>query len=284
MKPTLLRLALALVLLCWQWASANAEDVSFPELGSAIPSHKDVSYLDLARMVIPDLASNADGLYHGTLPIEMRHIEGPDSGGSPPEASNLPNAAVLPMRAGGKDRLTMLFDLGDSPDSAEGYAVLALYDLTGKPALLDAVNVALDRSTYFREPNKLSVGPGDDVLITMSTHFNSNQGYVITPLIMVRNDKFELIDLIYTFDERLCAYSRKQDIAFRIIAGGQPHAAFKVTVTDATIPSGDSCDDAPPKESSKDISVTYRWNKKASRYVANSNAFKRLSAENEKRF
>ncbi|WP_217571700.1 hypothetical protein [Mesorhizobium sp. GbtcB19] len=284
MKSTLLRLAFALSLLFWLLATATAEEVTFPDLGSAISGHKDVTYLDLARMVFPDLASNADGLYHGTLPIEMRHIEGPDSGGSPPETSSLPNAAVLAIKAGGKDRLTMLFDLGDSPDSAEGYAVLALYDLTGKPALLDAVNVALDRSTYFREPNKLSVGAGDDVLITMSTHFNSSQGYVITPLIMVRNDKFELIDLIYTFDERLCAYSRKQDVAFRTIAGGQPYAAFKVTVTDATIPSGDSCDDAPPKASSKDISVTYRWDKKTSRYVANSNALKRLSAENEKRF
>ncbi|CDX16573.1 conserved exported hypothetical protein [Mesorhizobium plurifarium] len=284
MKPTLLRLALALVLLSWPWASAGAEEVSFPDLGSAIPGQKDVTYLDLARMVIPDLASNADGLYHGTLPIEMRHIAGPDSGGSPPETSSLPNAAVLAIKAGGKDRLAVLFDLGDSPDSAEGYAVLALYDLAGKPALLDAVNVAVDRSTYFREPNKLPVGPGDDVLITMSTHFNSSQGYVITPLIMVRNDKFELIDMIYTFDERLCAYSRKQDIAFHVVGGGQPHAAIKVTVTDATVPSGESCDDAPPKASSKDISVTYRWDRRTSRYLANSDALRRLSAENEKRF
>ncbi|PBC01210.1 hypothetical protein [Mesorhizobium sp. WSM3860] len=284
MKPTLLRLALALVLLSWLRVSAAAQDVSFPDLGSAVPGHKDVTYLDLARMVIPDLAPNADGFYHGGLPIEMRHIEGPDSGGSPPETSSLPNAAVLAIKAGGKDRFTMLFDLGDSADSAEGYAVLALYDLTGKPALLDAVNVAVDRSTYFREPNKLSVGAGDDILVTMSTHFNSSQSYVITPLIMVRNDKFELIDMIYTFDERLCAYSRKQDIALRAIAGGQAHAAIKATVTDATVPSEESCEDAPPKASSKDISVTYHWNKKASRYVAGSDALKRLSAENEKRF
>ncbi|TPN89700.1 hypothetical protein FJ987_02215 [Mesorhizobium sp. CU2] len=284
MTSTLLRLVLALVFLPWLWGPASAENVSFPDFASAIPGHKDVTYLDLARMVIPDLASNADGFYHGGLPIEMRHIEGPDGGGSPPETSSLPNAAVLPIKAAGKDRLTMLFDLGDSPDSAEGYAVLALYDLTGKPALLDAVNVAVDRSTYFRDPNKLSIGAGDDILITMSTHFNSSQGYVITPLIMVRNDKFELIDMIYTFDERLCTYSRKQDIAFKTIADGQPHAAIKVTVTDATIPSGESCDEAPPKASAEHISTTYRWDKKASRYVANSDALKRLSAENEKRF
>ncbi|RJT42692.1 hypothetical protein D3227_02260 [Mesorhizobium waimense] len=278
------RLILACLLLPWLWTTAVAQSVSFPDLGTSIPGHQDVTYLDLARMIIPDLKMGTDGLYGGPLPIEIRHIEGPDSGGSPPPTSNLPNAAVLAIKAGGKDRLTMLFDLGDSPDSAEGYAVLALYDITGKPALLDAVNVAVDRSTYFRDPGKLSIGPDDDVLITMSTHFNSNQGYVATPLIMVRNDRFEPIDMIYTFDENLCAYRRTQNVALQTIAGGQPYAAIKVTVTEATVPSGESCDEPPPEASSHDISVTYHWDKVTSRYGKDSDAFERLSAENAKRF
>jgi hypothetical protein len=284
MPTNLLRFILAFMLLPWLWTAAAAQAVSFPEFGSAILGHKDVTYLDLARMVIPDLAGDSDGFYKGGLPIEMRHIEGPDSGGSPPETSGLSNAGVLAVKAGGKDRLAMLYDLGDSPDSAEGYAVLALYDVTAKPKLLDAVNVAVDRSTYFREPGKLSVGTGDDVLITMSTHFNSSQGYVITPLIMVRDGKFELIDMIYTFDENLCAYRRTQDVAFQTIADGQPHAAIKVTVTDATMPSDESCDEQPPKAQSHAISVTYHWDKKTSHYVKDSDALDKLAGENAKRF
>ena len=284
MPTNLLRFIVALMLLPFLWTAADAQAVSFPDPASALPGHKDVTYLDLARMVIPDLAADKDGFYKGGLPIKMRHVEGPDSGGSPPETSGFSNAAVLAIKAGGKDRLTMLFDLGDSPDSAEGYAVLALYDIAGKPTLLDAVNVAVDRGTYFREPGKLSVSANDDVLITMSMHFNSNQNYVITPLIMVRDDKFELIDMIYTFDEKLCAYSRKQDVAFETIADGQPYAAIKVTVTDSTVPGEESCDDAPPEAASQDISVTYRWDTKTSRYVKDSDALDRLAAENEKRF
>ncbi|MER9306878.1 hypothetical protein [Mesorhizobium sp. M0496] len=284
MKPTLLRFVLALMLLPFLWTAAGAQAVGFPELGSALPGRKDVTYLDLARMVIPDLAADKDGFYKGGLPIEMRHIEGPDSGGSPPETSGFSNAAVLAIKASGKDRLTMLFDLGDSPDSAEGYAVLALYDIAAKPKLLDAVNVALDRGTYFREPGKLSVGANDDVLVTMSAHFNSSQNYVITPLIMVRDEKFELIDMIYTFDENLCAFSRKQDVAFEIVADGQPYAAIKVTVTDATVLSGESCDDEPPRPESHAISVAYRWDKKTSRYAKDSDALDKLAGENAKRF
>ena len=284
MPTNFFRFILAVMLLPFLWTAAGAQAVSFPDLASPLPGRSDVTYLDLAKLVIPSLAADGEGFYKGGLPIEMRHIAGPDSGGSPPETSSFPNAAVLPIKAGGKDRLAMLFDLGDSPDSAEGYAVLALYDVTAKPKLLDAANVAVDRSTYFREPNKLSIGAGDDMLITMSTHFNSSQGYVITPLIMVRDDKFELIDMIYTFDERLCAYSRKQDMAFQTIADGQPYAAVKVTVTDSTVPSDESCDDAPPDAASHDISVTYHWHKKTSRYVKDSDAFEKLAGENEKRF
>jgi hypothetical protein len=118
----------------------------------------------------------------------------------------------------------------------------------------------------------------------MSTHFNSSQGYVITPLIMVRDDKFELVDMIYTFDENLCAYSRKQDVAFQTIADGQPYAAIKVTVTDATAPNGESCDDPSPEPESHTISVTYHWDKKTSHYVKDSDALDKLAGENAKRF
>src|SRR5437868_254888 len=98
MPTNLLRFILTLVLLPWLWTAAAAQAVSFPEFGSAIPGHKDVTYLDLARMVIPDLTGDSDGFYKGGSPIEMRHIEGPDSGGSPPETSGLSNAGVLSVK------------------------------------------------------------------------------------------------------------------------------------------------------------------------------------------
>lgn len=284
MISILYRLILACLLLPCLWTEAEAQAVSFPELSVAVPGHQDVTYLDLAKMIVPDLTSGGDGSYKGSAPIEVRHILGGDESGSPPETISLPNAAVLAIKAGGKDRLTMLFDLGQAQDSAEGFAVLALYDLTGKPRLLDAVNIGTDQSSYFRDPGKLAVGPGDDALVTMSTHFNSNQGYVSTLLILVRNDRFEPIDRIDTFDENVCAYKRTQDLAFQTLAGGEPYAAIKVTATDATVPSGESCDEAAPEAASRDISVTYRWDKSKSHYDKDSDAFKRLSAENAERF
>ncbi|TIQ58216.1 MAG: hypothetical protein E5X61_02900 [Mesorhizobium sp.] len=282
MNSILLRFILAFLLLPCLWTAAGAQGVSFPDLGSAVSGHKHTTYLDLARIVIPDLAADKDGFYRGSMPIEMRHIEGRDSGGLPPETSGFSDAGVLQIRAGGKDRLAMLFDLGSSSDSAEGFAVLALYDLFGQPRLLDAVNVAVDRSTSFRDPGKLPIGPSDDAIITLSTHFNSSQGYVSTPLILVRDDRFELIDLIYTFDESLCAYRRTQALAFQTIADGQRYAAIKATVTDATVPNGESCDEPAPEAASRDISVTYHWDETA--YVKGSDALDKLAGENANRF
>lgn len=282
MNSILLRFILACLLLPCLWTAAGAQGVSFPDLGSAVPGRKDTIYLELARMIIPDLAADKDGFYRGSMPIEMRHIEGPDSGGSPPVTSGFSDAGVLQIKAGGKDRLAMLFDLGSSSDSAEGFAVLALYDLASRPRLLDAVNVAVDRSTYFRDPGKLPIGPSDDAIITLSTHFNSSQGYVSTPLILVRDDRFELIDVIYTFDESLCAYKRTQELAFQTIADGQPYAAIKATVTDATVPNGESCHEPAPEPSSRDISVTYHWDGTA--YVKGSDALDKLAGENANRF
>ncbi|MBZ9987542.1 hypothetical protein LB572_10575 [Mesorhizobium sp. BH1-1-5] len=284
MVSTLSRFMLACLLLPCLWAAALAQAVGFPELSSAVPRHQDVTYFDLAKMIVPDLKAGDDGFYKGSAPIEMRDILGGDDGGSPPETINLPNAAVLAIKAGGKGRLTMLLDLGQAQDSAEGFAVLALFDLTGKPKLLDAVNVGTDRSTYFRDPGKLAISPDDDALITMSTHFNSNQGYVGTILILVRNDRFETIDQINTFDENVCAYKRTQDLSFQALGAEKPYAAIKVTVTDATEPSEESCEEPAPKAVSHDISVTYRWDAKASRYVKDSDAFEKLSAENAERF
>ena len=284
MISVLHRLVLACLLLPCLWISAKAQAVSFPELNSDVPGHRDITYFDLAKMVVPDLAAGADGFYRGSAPLEIRDLSGDDGGGSAPDTIELPNAAVLPVRAGGADRLAMLFDMGQAQDSAEGFAVLALYDLAGKPRLLDAVNVAIDRSTSFREPGKLALDPGNDALITMSTHFNSNQGYAGTQLILVRGDRLEPVDTIYTFDENECAYRRTQDISFRTADDEKPYAAIKATVTDATAPSGESCDGPAPEAVSQDISVTYHWDRAKSRYVPDSDAFETLATENAKRF
>ena len=199
---------------------AGAAEVTFPDLETAVPGHPDISYFDLARDIVLDLAK-ANGIYQGHVVVDVRHIGGPDDASSPPETVNLPGIAVLPIRSDGRDRLLLLLDFGDAADSANGFAVLALYDLSSAERLLDAANVAYDRSTWFREGASLAVSADTDAVITMSEHFNSSQGYVTTALILPRDDRLELIDTIFTFNEKLCEFRREQVPSFKVGARRQ---------------------------------------------------------------
>ncbi len=88
----LYRLILAWLLLPSIWTAAQAQAVTFPELNSTVPGHQDVTYFDLAKMIVPDLKSGDDGFYTGDAPIEMRHILGGD------EAARRPRPSACRMR------------------------------------------------------------------------------------------------------------------------------------------------------------------------------------------
>ena len=160
--------------------------------------------------------------------IDVRHIGGPDDESAPPETINLPGIAALPIRADGRDRLLLLLDFGDAADSVNGFAVLALYDLSSAERLLDAANVAYDRGTWFRQGASLAISPDTDAVVTMSAHFNSNQAYDTTALILPRDDRLELIDTIFTFNEQVCEYRREQVPSFRTVdAAGSTFASIE---------------------------------------------------------
>jgi hypothetical protein len=263
---------------------AVAADVSFPELADKIPGHPAITYLDLAKLIVPDLAKVAAG-YQGHVVIDLRHFDGPDSSEKPPETIVNPGIASMPIRVGGRDRLLVLIDLGESEYSVADFAVLALYDVSARPLLLDAADVGYDRSSYFRDPATLAVAEGTDAIVTMSTHFNSSQGYVTSALILPRNDRFELIDTVFTFDEKTCAFERAQNPVFKVLAASPAgFAPIEATVTETTTPGAPDCGDEVPEPATRTITVTYKWDDAASRYVPDSDAFDKLAAENEKRF
>lgn len=180
--------------------------------------------------------------------------------------------------------MALLLDLGLSDDDVSDIVVLAVFDMADEPRLLDAANVAFDRHTSFVDPARLPVGAGDDLLATRSTHFNSSQEYAATALILLRDDRLELVDTIFTFGERGCAYRRAQRLDIRQGAG-EPFRDIAATMTERTEATADDCgsESAPAPETRK-ITVTYRWNAAAQRYLPDSDAFDVLARENEKRF
>lgn len=179
--------------------------------------------------------------------------------------------------------MAVLLNFGSGRDVV-GLAILALFDVSGEPRLLDAANVASGDGTSFLDPARLPAGIGDDLLAIQSTHWNSSQGYTTVPLVLVRNDRLELVDSIFAFDENLCAFERTQRPELRHEAG-EPFSDIVASVTEETTPSGEDCgNDAVPEAGTRTITVRYQWDAGAQRYIPDSDAFDVLARESEGRF
>ncbi len=261
-------------------AAASAADVAFPAPGDAVPGTSGVTYLDLLREIVPDLEP-ADAVYRGTTVVPLRHIAGPDRQAEPPLEPTVADFSVLPLEGG---RILLLVDLGMALDSAEGYAVLALFDPAATPRLVDAADVAFDRITWFMEPVRLDLGAGRQAVLTTSMHSNSSQAYVSDAIILIDADRLSLVDSVFTFSDKTCAFERAQEARIATSGTAEP-ADIVVTVTERTVPTGADCGgEAVPEPPGRTIRATYSWNAAESRYVVDGDALRRLASENAERF
>jgi hypothetical protein len=286
MKHAIGRGAAILVLLLVAVSTGRAADVDNSPLVEAVTPGKPVRYLDLARNFVSDL-DGIDNTFTGKQFKPVRHIGGPDMANGDVDTFGLFDVSHLTMKADGKDRLLVLFDFSQAAGAAQGVAILALYDLAGdKPALLDAADIGFDASTSFFDQTLLTVGDGKNVILTLSSHFNSSQNYATQSMILVRNDKFELIDSTNLLGERNCGIDRQQVISYAANpAEGKPYAPIKVTVTDTTSAIEEVCADLKSTHlGTREIKANYVWHTDKQRYLPDSDAIERLETENGSRY
>jgi len=247
----------ALVIACPAGAFAAPD---LPEVGDAVPGHPGVTYLDLLRQAIPDLAMNAaDKQVEGHLK-SLRHIMGKGQAADPPDPLVVDFIEVRHIKSGGRPRLVVLADLGQAEDSAQSTTLLALFDHAAKPKLLDAVDVGVDKDTGFNEnPSQIALGPGDDALVTYSEHGNSNQSYQARLVIYVRGDRLRPIDEVFVLSDNACGYQREETPAFTT-KPATPYATLEVTVTERLKRLGEDCgDERPPAPYVRTYRATYSW-------------------------
>lgn len=256
-----------------------------------VPDHPTVTYFDLVRQVVTDLDSPSrkdEPTAHSIVPY--RHIEGDNAKTDPAGAVAIQLLTARPVHAGGKSRLALMIDLGSSDGAVAEFTLLALFDLAEHPKLLDVVEVGTDRLTGFTDKPVLPLAQGaerkSDLIVIDSDHFNSNEDFVGTELLLVRNDRFELVGVLFTFDAKLCASMRQQlpaiatrpDLSRRY---RQIRVAVHETVTlqsDKTGCSGEKV----PRPFTRTYHAIYRWNAHREKFEITSSDLKRLDRENEK--
>lgn len=276
-------IAVALMLFAGTACDASAQPSFSPEAADALPTGDGRTYLDLIQFVMPGIAVSGNTYSEGRQPTGIRRLEGGVDGDIGLAPSGSLGLQAVPLRSGGRERLALLIDFGMTEYTA-GYALLALFDIEGEPRLLDAADVARDRWTSFMDPVRLSIGASDDLLLTQSTHHNSSQSYLSASLILVRNDRFELVDTISLLSDRAYGFERTQELTIEQGAG-EPFADIVARVTETTILTMENQGgETLPEPGNSTITVTYRWDRAAQRYAPDSNALKKLARENEDRF
>lgn len=267
-----------MALMLFTGPAALAQPVSQPEPADPLPGQTKWTYTDLVQLVAPGISLSGSA-YAGGQSLDIRHLAGwDDEGVTLPEAGQL-HISALPL----DPRLVLLLDFGPAEYDVSDIAILALFDLANGPRLLDVANASSEQWTAFLDPAHMPLGDGVDLLLTQGTHHNSSQGYATSALILARDGRFELIDMISTFNEKLCAYERGQSLDVRP-AAAEPLADIVATVTDEITISAETCPDAPPAPGTSETTVTYHWDAAAGRYRPDSDAFEVLARENETRF
>jgi hypothetical protein len=259
------------------------------EVGARVPGSADLTYADLLKQVVPDLAL-ADGEATGTQVQPLRHIA-QGFGGDPPANVAIRTVHTLALEAEGRRRLLVLAHLGASEDRVEETVVLALFDQEPSPKLLDAVDVGMDRFTSLGQPPLLRIGPKDEAIVTTSSHHNSHQSYRTTALLAVQGGRFKLIDTFSTLGDRVCKgrdeLRNSQTLSFAAEPSkGERYHAIRATVIEGETVKAGACGgkEGRARASSRRWSASYRWSEAGQAFVRSSDALKNLEARNEKRF
>lgn len=275
--------AVAALLLLFAGSGAGAAQLS---LSDAVPGHPQSSVLDLMRQVVPDLAIDVDGHVQGGAMAPLRPIAGEESGQVPTEMA-INGVELVTLRSAGRPRTLLYSVLGRSDEAVAEVVLLALYD--ENLALLDAVDVGIYENNWFGDV--FAIGEGTDAVRLDSEHFNSSQGYDAAQLVFARDGKLALIDSIYFFSVKGGSYEELQSLAVTTHpdgAGYWPvtatiHATRTVEPADAD-GAGESSAQPPAPPYDRQITQTYNWSASIGGYVAESDAFATLDAENEAKY
>jgi hypothetical protein len=268
--------------------SAGASDALDPS--DHVAGHPAVTYFDLVKQIVTDLdALPAQGAKAGeptahTI-VPYRHIEGKDAKTDPAGPVAIELLTAFTIRADGKSRLALMVDLGPSDGAVAELTLLALFDMTDRPKLLDVVEVGTDRLTGFAG-KPLPLGHGSDLIVVDSDHFNSNEDFVGTEFIFVRRNRFQLAGSLFTFDVHLCASRRSQEPVITTGADdGGRYRRIHVAVHEKVVLLSDSAGcsgEKIPRPFHRAYHATYRWNAAREKFEITASDLNRLDRENQR--
>lgn len=230
-----------------------------------VAGHDGVTYFDLLKKVIPDLAL-AEGGATGHLPEGISHLEGDDMAGELPDPATATYVQTATVMAGGKPTLWVLADLGDGGNVGP-YTLLAVFDDSPTPKLLDAVEVDTDQLTGFAD-GPFAISDDDEAMMVGSGHSNSSQTYQSTILAHLYEGKLQRIASFFTLGVVSCDVWQTEELSVAAAPDSNDYWSIDATVVRRKALAGQECED--PAETDwrhREFIATYVWDSSEQHYV-----------------
>lgn len=274
-------------------ATASAHPGQLEDPGDAVPGHPGMNYLDLIQLALPTLAlSPDDHRVEGHPPQpQPRHIAGDDYDGEPADPVTLGPIEDLRIKVGGQPRIALLADLGRDKERQQGVALLILMTDEATPRVLDMADVAVDKDTFFALQPVLRVGPGDDALVTHSSHDDSDPAVGDDTideflLISTAGDHFSLVNMIRLASEQVCGWRGVQTPTYATHPD-RGHAYRRIDLTVRSVFTNPPGECGPGRIIKADVHTyrgSFRWNAALGRFEGRTDQLKRLEDFDERLF
>jgi len=231
------------------------------KLTDTVPGHAGLTYEALVRMAMPALAVEG-GTARAGAQVTLRTLGGDES--FLPADFAFDSVDALEISSDGKPYLLLL-----APSEDGGFsALLAAYDMSGAPRLVDAVDGGMDRMLAFGD----RVDLGGAVAFTLvGSHYNAGESYVSTDIGFVHAGRLTPIASQLAFGLQVCSYQMEQTLS--LTAADDPPAPYRavsVAVTQAVTPTGEACGEdspLPPPANTATYTDVYRWDPAAGAYA-----------------
>jgi hypothetical protein len=260
-----LRIGLIAVSLLGAADHAQADSTTIPSaatLQARVPGHSGLRWGETVRTFLRDAHASANDGLEGTDLVELRHIDGKDAYTEPPDSIHITALTARDIVEQGKKRLLVMADI-DPPDGALGMTLLAPIDPAPKPRLLDIVDVAADKENYLDEA-KLKIARGSDLIVTLSTHINAGEEFVISYVIFVLGDRLTKLAEVFSHSYMNCRYELKQTRSFSIVPNSRAKFdSLLVTEREQVKHLDGDCDVGElPKAGVTATRTLYRWDQR----------------------
>lgn len=257
-------------------AHAGVGELQFVDADAPVLAGGNLTYADLARRVAPGL-TNAP--VAATALSGIRHLGGADMADVPDQAV-ITSIVRLDIVLERKPAMLLLYGYGMARDAAQSVSLLALFDMSGEPRLLDVLDVGMDRETFFMEPlSYVALKNGVGVLFIRNAHHNAGEEFVQTSILALWGDKMHEVDTIGSVSWDAGVARIRTTMSFAQVADAD---AIEAT---ADIEVHGCEDDCPESERAKlpmtrQIRVRYAWDAAKATFVADSKAFDELPFPN----